>query len=197
MFRVGFVGVPGSGKTSIARALAAFCRKNENLKRVELIPEYARRYITKYGQIDHLADQYKIMEKQTEWEDQVPKSETDLIITDSPIHLGWLYVLEFKLTRHKDIMYMNDIFKKLNKSNYPSRYDIIFHIPPKFFPVVDGVRKKQHFDPVWRNEADATIKFVFKQFKPNNFIELKTESLEDRVSECMKHINDKLFKKDE
>jgi nicotinamide riboside kinase len=185
MIRVGFTGVPGAGKTSTARALAAFCRSNEKLKRVELISEYARRYITKYGPIDHLADQYKIMEKQTEWEDQVPKDNTDLIITDSPIHLGWLYVLEYGLNRQKDIMYANDIFKKLNKANYPSRYDIVFHLPPKFEPVVDGVRPELHFDPTWRSEADAMIRFIFKQFKPKEFIVLNSTSMSDRIHECM------------
>jgi nicotinamide riboside kinase len=192
MLRVGFTGVPGTGKTSTARALAAFCRRNEKLKRVELISEYARRYIAKYGPTDHLADQYKIMEKQLEWELQVPEEHTDLIITDSPIHLGWLYVLEFGLNRHKDIMYANDIFKKLNKSNYPTRYDFIFHLPPKIEPIRDGVRAADQFDPAWRNEADSMIHFIFKQFKPKKFVVINSTSIEDRVTECMGHLNDNL-----
>jgi len=192
MIRVGFTGVPGSGKTSTARALAAFCRKNNKLKRVELISEYARRYLTKYGPIDHLSDQYKIMEKQLEWESQVPTDETDLIITDSPVHLSWLYVLEFGLKRQKDVMYANDIFKKLNKSNFPRRYDIVFHLPPKIAPVKDGVRPDLHFDPVWRNEADAVIKFIFKQFKPVKFVSLDSVEIIERVNECMEHINEYL-----
>lgn len=189
MLKVGFSGVPGSGKTSTARALAAFCRRNEKLKRVELIAEYARRYLTKYGSIDHLADQYKIMEKQIEWEDQIPKDSTDLIITDSPVHLGWLYVLDFGYKKSKDIMYANDIFKRLNKINLPSRYDMIFHLSPDVIPVKDGVRPDLHFDEKWRQESDSMIKFIFKQFKPKNFNIIKSVSLEDRISECMSHLN--------
>ena len=188
MIRVGFTGDPGSGKTSTARALTAFCRRNENLKRVELIAEYARRYIAKYGEIDHLADQYKIMEKQLDWEDQVPQEHTDIIITDSPVHMGWLYVMEYNLSKRKDIMYANDIFKKLNKSNLPKRYDLIFHLPPIIKPVQDGIRPETHFDEGWRNDADATIRFIFKQFKPNNFVCLESTNLEDRVDESMHYI---------
>jgi nicotinamide riboside kinase len=192
MLRIGFTGVPGAGKTSTARALAAFCRRNEKLKRVELIAEYARRYLAKYGVIDHLADQYKIMEKQLEWEDQVPKEKTDLIITDSPVHLGWLYVLEYGTSEKKDVMYSNDIFKKLNKSNYPTRYDIVFHLPPVIKPVEDGVRPPEHFDASWRNEADSIIRFIFKQFKPKQFIEITSVDMMDRIDECMKHIDKSL-----
>jgi len=190
MLRVGFTGVPGAGKTSTARALAAFCRRNDKLKRVELVAEYARRYISKYGQIESLLDQYRIMEKQMEWEDQVPKEETDLIITDSPIYLGWLYVIDFGISKQKDVMYSNDIFKKLNKSNYPTRYDIIFHVPPKINPVKDGVRPDLHFDPVWRTDADAMIRFIFKQFKPGKFVCLEKTDLEERVNECLEYLND-------
>jgi len=196
MLRVGFTGVPGAGKTSTARALAAFCRRNEQLKRVELISEYARRYLTKYGPTTHISDQYRIMEKQLEWEDQVPKEETDLIITDSPVHLSWLYVLDFKTKNKKDVMYANDIFKKLNKCNFPVRYDIVFHLPPKVVPVKDGVRPDLHFDPIWRNEADSMIKFIFKQFRPKNFICLESIDLSERVDECVRYINDYLSKKE-
>lgn len=189
MLRVGFTGVPGSGKTSTARALAAFCRRNEKLKRVELISEYARRFIAKYGSISHLQDQYKIMEKQLEWENHVPEDQTDLIITDSPVHLGWLYVTEHELNSAKEIMYANDIFKKLNKSNLPKRYDIIFHLPPKIAPVKDGIRPDLHFNPEWRNEADAMIKLIFKQFKPKKFITISSLTMSDRVDECLIHID--------
>lgn len=112
MLKVGFIGVPGAGKTSTARGLAALCRRNDKLSKVELVSEYARRYITKQGPIDTITDQFRIIEKQLEWEESIAP-ETDLMITDSPIHLGFLYALELrKLDNPKDIMYLNDIFKK-------------------------------------------------------------------------------------
>ena len=188
MFRIGFVGVPGTGKTSTARMLSACCRRNEKFERVELIAEYARRYIAKYGSIDSVVDQYKIMEKQIEWESAPPHKETDLIITDSPVHLGFLYVMEYDRSTQKGTMYMNDIFKRLNKVNYPTRYDIIFHLPPILKPVEDGVRKDLHFDEKWRVEADTKIKFIFEIFPPKQFITITSSDIMDRVDECLGHM---------
>jgi broad-specificity NMP kinase len=67
MKRIGFVGVPGVGKTSTARALTAYCRQNE-FKNIELVAEYARRFISKYGDIDTMSDQFRVTEKQIEWD---------------------------------------------------------------------------------------------------------------------------------
>lgn len=190
MLRIGFVGVPGCGKTSTARGLAAFCRGHEKLRKIELTAEYARRFITKYGHIDRVSDQYRIMQKQVEWEDTVPKDETDVIITDSPVHLGFLYALDLRrLDDKKDVMYINDIFKALNKLNCPQRYDIIFHLHPILKPVKDGVRPELHFDEKWRNEADIKIQCIFKLlFPPKQFISLESVELEDRVKECIEHV---------
>lgn len=190
MKRVGFVGVPGAGKTSTARALSAFCRGNE-FKRVELVSEYARRFISKYGQMEHLAEQYRITEKQIEWEDTVPKDETDLLITDSPIFLGFLYALEYRnMEKVKDSMYINDLFKRLNKANIGYRYDLIFFLPPVLEPVKDGVRPDLHFDPNWRNQASDRIKQIFQLFPPKNFVILKEETIEKRVEECIKYMKE-------
>jgi GTPase SAR1 family protein len=65
--KIGIVGVPGSGKTTLARALASKCRSIDRLKNVELVSEYARRYISKHGSISSMSEQYRILEKQAEW----------------------------------------------------------------------------------------------------------------------------------
>lgn len=187
MIRVGFIGVPGAGKTSTARGLAATCRKIERLKNVELISEYARRYISKYGPIENITDQYRILQKQLEWEENIPK-EVNVLITDSPVHLGFLYALELrKLDDVKEAMYLNDIFKRLNKLNCPRRYDIIFHLPPVLEPIRDGVRSEQQFDSNWRKEADNKLQLIFDIFPPKKFITINSTDLDDRVNECLGH----------
>lgn len=184
MKKIGFVGVPGAGKTSLARGVAS--KAYEKIGNVELISEYARRFISKYGDIQNIADQYKIMQKQIEWEEIVFTKQIDVIITESPIYIGFLYALEKRnLDSIKDTMYINDIFKKMNKLNCPPRYDIIFHLPPIWTPSKDGVRPEKHFLPEWREEADQKIQFIFKLFPPKNYIIIKEEKMEGRIEECL------------
>lgn len=183
MKRIGFIGVPGSGKSCVARGLAA--RGYEKLNKIELVSEYARRFIAKYGTVD-VSDQYKIMQKQLEWEDVIPQDKTDVLITDSPVFLGFLYALNLRDSNNaKDVMYINDIFKRMSKLNCPNRYDIIFHLPPIWKPVQDGVRPQDHFDDTWRNEADNLLQFIFKLFPPKHFVTLKTDTLDLRINECL------------
>lgn len=192
MKRIGFVGVPGSGKSSVARGIAASAY--DRIGKVELVAEYARRYITKYGSIDKVFDQYRILQKQLEWEDVVPEKETDVAITESPIHMGFLYAMEMRDPNNgKDTMYFNDIFKTMNKINCPTRYDIIFHLPPVWAPSQDGVRPGLHFDDTWRKESDNRIQFIFKLFPPKHFKTVESISLDDRIEECLSYCED-IFK---
>ena len=186
MKRIGFVGVPGSGKSSVARGVAA--QSYNRIGRVELVAEYARRFLIKYGAVTNVSDQYKILSKQMEWEDAIPTNDTDVMISDSPIHMGFLYVMEMRdVNNEKDTMYTNDIFKRMSKLNCPHRYDIIFHLPPLWKPTEDGVRPQQQFEDAWRNEADLKIQFIFKLFPPRHFVTLVSGTLEERIEECFQY----------
>lgn len=191
MIRIGFTGVPGSGKTSTAREVASRCRAIEGLQRIELVSEYARRYISKHGSIDTIWEQYRVMMKQIEWEDSVPESGTDVLVTDSPVHLGFVYAAEYDRKHSKDVMVLNDIFKKLSKINYPEpRYDIIFHLPPKLKPIEDGIRPKIHFSETWREGADRKIRGVFDLFKPTHFHIVEETYMDSRVDFVIKKLNE-------
>lgn len=185
MIRVGFTGVPGSGKTSTARALVSSLRRHDDFKRVELVQEYARRYIKKHGELDYLWEQYRIVNKQIEWEDSVVNDKLDILVTDSPIFLGFTYAAEFPKTSEKDRMLFNDIFKLLTKKNFPThRYDMIFHLPPLLEPVDDGVRARDHLNSEWRVSADRMIVSTMNIFPPKNYLEITETSLEARVKAC-------------
>jgi nicotinamide riboside kinase len=196
MIRVGLTGVPGSGKTTLSRAIASKCRGIEGLKHVELVQEYARRYISKHGNISSILEQYRILKKQQEWEDSVTNSDLDILFTDSPIFLGWIYCCNLPKRNSKEIMFFNDVFKEMVKLNYPKpRYDIIFHLSPDLKPVEDGVRSEQHFDESWRKEADIMIKSTMIIFKPAQFYILEHKDLERRTNACIeiikKHLREK------
>lgn len=188
MIRIGFVGVPSSGKTTLARALAGAIGIKTKFKTIELVPEYARTYRQKYG-IDGIQDQVRILNKQIELEERYPPT-LEVLITDSPIFLGFGYAIELKRPGSiKDNMILNDVFKIMSKANVTPRYDIIFHLPPVLEPIKDGLRPEEHFDPEWRAEADVRLKSVFYVFPPKKLISLETVTLDDRVNECLLHIN--------
>lgn len=193
MIRVGFSGVPGAGKTSLARTVAAACRRIPGLNNVELIAEYARRYITKHKSIDEIWEQYRILKKQIEWEDAASK-DIDILFTDSPIYLCFVYGHCLALNGKKDLMVLNDLFSKISKLNYPSRYDIIFHIPPReeIKPVNDGVRGEYQFDDNWRIEFDKKLFAATYFFPPNKLVTIETVGLEQRENECIEHLKEYL-----
>lgn len=187
--RVGFVGVPGAGKTSTARGLASACRRIEGLKNVELSAEYARRYIAKYGPIQAAWEQYRILKKQLDWEEAV--GSVDLILTDSPIFLSLMYAMALSNGTPKDVMVVNDLFSEMHKLNSPTpRYDIIFHLPPKVEPVKDGIRSEEQFDPTWRNKADKQLQAVFTIFTPRQFHTVEAVDREERIDECINVLQD-------
>lgn len=188
MLRIGFIGLPGSGKTSTGRELAAQCRRLANLHRVELVAEYARRYISKYG-IDSLWDQLRILKKQIDWEDSIPETHTDLLITDSPIFLGFCYALDLSKGEKKDIMLLNDLFSELLKLNNPiPRYDVIFHLPSVIKPINDGIRPASNFNEGWRHTMDALLASTFMSiFPPDYYIPVPPSITElgQRVEFCI------------
>ena len=190
MIRVGITGVPGAGKTSLARGLASACRRIDGLKRVELVSEYARRYISKHGSINSMWEQYRILEKQREWEDSVSNDKLDLLISDSPIFLGFIYCLELPKNDSKAVMCMNDVFKAMIKLNNPEpRYEIIFHLPPLIPPVDDGIRKNEYFITDTRNIMDEKIKVTIRDiFPPIIYREIVEIDLNKRVDSCLSEI---------
>lgn len=191
MIKVGFIGVPGSGKTSTSRAIAAACRRHPQLKNVELVSEYARRYIAKYKSISHIWEQFRIMQKQVEWENSASYDDLDLLITDSPVFNSFAYCIDLRAGRDlesKDIMIMNDMFKESMRLNDPIRYDMIFHLSPSLKPVNDGIRPQSNFDDDWRMVMDRRFQVVYEIFQPKFFIDVTETDLSKRVEFCIKHI---------
>lgn len=184
MIRVGFAGVPGAGKTSTARGLASMCRSIDGINNIELSAEYARRYIAKYGKIEGVWEQFRILNKQLDWENSV--GDVDMLITDGPVFMALVYAQMLSMGTPKDIMCVNDLFSKMNKLNNPQpRYDIIFHLPPVLKPVQDGVRPASNFDPHWREQADKELQSVFQIFKSHLFHTVQATNMSDRLIECM------------
>ncbi|MDD5649372.1 MAG: AAA family ATPase [Candidatus Nanoarchaeia archaeon] len=185
---IGISGIPGSGKTTLARALASACCNK--FKNIELISEYARQYIIQNKSIDSIWEQLTITDKQIEWENSVSES-TEVLITDSPIYLGFLYAIDLvKFNNVKDIIAYNRLFEKLIKLN--NRYDLIFHLESVISLVNDGVRCDQHLNDKWRTESSFILMSLFKIFNQKNIIVLKSDNLEERTRFCLEFMKDNL-----
>lgn len=191
MIRVGFSGLPGVGKTSIARGVVSKLAPDCN---VELINEYARRYITKYGFPEELWEQIRITENQLDWENSVAP-ETEVVVTDSPVFLGLVFALTFERKSIKDDMLLGDLFKKLINMNRQNQYDLIIHISENREVKDDGIRPALHLDPKWRKNTEHLIISTIQTFQPKRWIILKEEDYDKRVLESILHIDKELRKK--
>lgn len=184
MKRIGISGIPSSGKTSLARSLASACGKK--YRHIELISEYARQYKSKHKSIDTIWEQIKITDTQIEWEDNVA-SKTDLIITDSPIYLGFLYAIDLvNFENTKDIIAYNDLFKRL--SQLSNRYDFVAHLNPVLQSVEDGVRDELHLNSKWREKSNSILLNLFNMFGQKNIVLIDTKEMDERVNICLNFI---------
>jgi len=89
---IGISGAPSSGKTTTAHLLRHKL-SGRGFSR-EVVREYARHWIEKYGQIDDIYQQWHIYYGQTKWEEQARKNY-QFVLSDSPRFLPYLYSLGF------------------------------------------------------------------------------------------------------
>lgn len=78
---IGICGAPSSGKTTTAH-LVRHKMSDRGFSR-EVVREYARHFIERYGQVTSIMEQWHIYDGQTKWEKQA-QDNYDLVISDSP-----------------------------------------------------------------------------------------------------------------
>lgn len=191
MLKIGFSGLPSTGKTTLAEAVYHELKKSVDLSSVALVEEYARSYIRMYGTLENIWEQSRILDIQIEWEKHAYESYMDIILCDSPIQLAFLYANELNGGSVKEQIVLSDIFNKINKITTDSPYDIIFHLPEDGIPIIlDDVRDEIIMDKKWRVEADRFTKLLFMMFKPREFNIINSSALSDRVIEVIEVISE-------
>ena len=185
---VGLIGVPGTGKTTVAQALQVEMGSMDLVTAV--CPEYAREWINRVGPPEHCAFQQQILFKQKRREDTLAVS-CDLLFCDSPLFHCYIYGLLIANTgSRQEMKVLRNLYKwaVLDRLN---RYDVLIYLPKQFDIVDDGCRDLSATEPV-----EKAILGFLDLHKPlfKNFVELKSEEtdpqeiLKDRVKMAKKHI---------
>jgi nicotinamide riboside kinase len=135
---VGFLGAPGTGKTTISCAMKEYLL-NKSMSS-EICTEYAREYVYRYGHPKHIYTQYRITTEQIAREDLLLKGQSPYIFTDSPVWLGYIYSI-LSIDRNDDYEIhtaLSDMYEKF-VLNQIKRYHKVFYLTNSC-PMDDGCR---------------------------------------------------------
>jgi len=133
MLRVALIGAQDTGKTTLARGLAAHFSTQGLI--AEYVPEYAREFIGQYGALSNA--ELLVTLKQIEKELLV-SAKADVMFTDSPILLSYVYtLLTGDITDPRLWVVLDTIQGMINR--HPP-YDLIIHLTPFRQPRADGIR---------------------------------------------------------
>lgn len=187
--RVGFMGVPGSGKSTVAQAVQVEMGSHDCLTAV--CPEYAREFITKNGPPEHIAIQQSILFKQLRKEDTLAHG-IDVLFSDSPVYFCYLYALLMADPSSKQQQKILRNLYKWGVLDHLERYDLLIWLPRQFEVIDDSVRKPEMTETI----EGAMQGFVntHKHLFPN-YVEIWSEEedpkaiLKDRVKQIKRKVN--------
>ena len=188
-YRIGFMGPPGAGKSTVCQALQV------EMGSVDLItavcPEEARIFISKFGQPEHIALQVSFAFKQMRREDTLAES-CDVLFCDSPAYLcGVFATLMMDKSSAQQRKICRDVMK-WSVIDQLSRYDAVIYLPKQFEVVDDGVRQPEYSDTIER-AIDGFLNFYHTQFP--NYFEVRSactdpqDILKDRVETIKTYLN--------
>lgn len=138
--KVAFIGVPGAGKSTVAQAVQVEMGSHSCITAIS--PEYAREYITKNGQPEHIAIQQGILFKQLHRENTLSHG-VNILFSDSPVFFCYTYaLLGMDPTSKQQAKIVRNLYKWAVLDNL-SRYDLLFYLPRQFEVVDDSVRSPE------------------------------------------------------
>jgi len=86
---IGFIGAPGTGKTTLACSMKEYVIKYNHS--ADICMEFAREHIFKHGHPTELSSNLYITLTQQDREDALLNGNNDFIFTDSPLWLSYIY----------------------------------------------------------------------------------------------------------
>jgi len=174
MIRVAFAGAPDAGKTTLAKIVSA--RLNLKGYIPAYVHEFARDYITKYGvRPNTVAEQFFVFYTQCEREEEMCSQSTQIMYTDCPIMLSYIYAIDLvKDERDRDML--TYLYNK-TLTALEDRYNLIFLLHPFRETLEDDVRA-QDWHRIGR--LDAQIR-AFLDLHGVEYVDL-TQSMEERFN---------------
>jgi len=135
---VGFIGAPGTGKTTLACAMKEYALTQRIS--ADICTEYAREFSYKYGISNNPYAQYRITYEQKSREDCLMTGNSQYVFSDSPVWLGYVFGLvnlsSLNNAETRDVV--ADIYQKFVIDQI-DRYHKVFHIVNEN-PYDDGCR---------------------------------------------------------
>jgi hypothetical protein len=177
VIRIALAGGPDSGKTALARSVAAQLRTAGHL--TEAVAEYARDFISRYGVPVTVFEGLALAEAQQERE-RVVVQATAYLVTDSPLFLSYIYSAGIvNLSSAKERGCLSYIYRGATRALMT--YDHIFFLPLNPHPRPDGVRTEYHLQEA-SAIGDAILAFlklhrVKYSTLPDPLLERRTDSV--------------------
>lgn len=188
-FTIGIVGAPATGKSTLAEGVSYALKKQNS--RVELVNEYARNFVAKFG-VATPADQFHILLEQIGKEKKIRESDS-IMVTDSPYWLSLIYAMLCEYPDgDKESYYIGKIINEILPIQ--RSYDLIFYLPlsETFYNKVgrkvnDGFRIHIEYNTL--KQIDAMIKGFMDCFRIDYDI-ISSDDADERLKVAM-HIIDK------
>ena len=183
---VGFMGAPGTGKTTLACAMKEYLlTKNVSS---DVCTEYAREFCFKYGISKDPYASYRMTLAQRDREDILSKGTNEYIFSDAPIWLGYVYPLINMPHGCSQEMYdiLPDVYQRF-VIDQKDRYHKVFYLKNEN-PYDDGCRDME----VNKMIADVMDGFVatHKHLLPIEIINDPIEMTEARKEVVWKKIQE-------
>jgi len=138
MIRIGLMGAPGTGKSTLAAYVYAML-KDEGFDG-DLVTEYIREHINRHKQVPSITFQSVVYERQLEKEKILPDG-LDFLVTDSPHILSYIYAsLYIDYNDVNQVELLGDLYMKFLRESRTA-YDLVYVLEHNFKPnMKDGVR---------------------------------------------------------
>lgn len=179
--RIGFIGGPGSGKSTAAAML--FSKLKLEGYSIELVNEYAKRWAYEHRQIKKY-DQILFLGKQCQYEYNALKGGSKYIITDSPLFLTYVYT---QLASKGDSQLLDGVKKIILE--FEQDFPAVYFFLKRNAKLYVSVGRYQTYEEAVR--LDNLIKENFYEIFSNDkqFIEIDYNSYDEMLDNCKQYLN--------